>query len=178
MTDPTASLRLARLVLRYQAGDISALNLLMIETQGWLHRYLCRLVHDVHVADDVLQEVFILIFRKLRFLDEPLAYRSWVYRIATRQAFRQLRIDKEHGHRVASDEFLAAEAVPEAIDPADPFLQNLLAEKIHRLSPNIQAVIVLHYMEGLSIRQIAEVLDLASGTVKSRLAYGLAQMRV
>ncbi len=177
MTDATANLRLGRLVLRYQAGDITALNLLLSETQGWLHRYLSRLLHDVHAADDVLQEVFLLIFRKLRFLDEPLAYRFWVYRIATRQAFRQMRIEREHRSRATSDELLAAEAAPEALDPADPCLQNLLTEKIQRLSPNIQVVIVLHYMEGMSIRQIAEVLDLASGTVKSRLAYGLAQMR-
>jgi len=177
MADPAANLRLGRLVLRYQAGDITALDLLLSETQDWLHLYLSRLLHDVHVADDVLQEVFLLIFRKLRFLDEPLAYRSWVYRIATRRAFRQIRIEKEHGHRATSDEILVAEAAPERLDPADPSLQDLLTEKIQRLSPNIQVVIVLHYMEGMSIRQIAELLDLASGTVKSRLAYGLAQLR-
>lgn len=177
MIDLVAKLRLARLVLRYQTGDISALNLLLSETQGWLHLYLIRLLHDAHAADDVLQEVFLLIFRKLKFLDQPLAYRSWVYRIATRQAFRQMRIEKENRRRTTTDEFLATEAAPEVLDPADPTLQDLITEKIERLSPNIQVVIVLHYMEGMSIRQIAEVLDLAPGTVKSRLAYGLAQMR-
>ena len=63
------------------------------------------------------------------------------------------------------------------IAPPDPDELSRLSSEIERLSPNTRAVVVLHYHEGLSIRQVSAVLGLPAGTIKSRLATGLARLR-
>lgn len=164
-------------MLRAQTGDVTAWDALLQATQGWLHRYLGRLLKNDHRADEVLQEVFLLIFRKLRFLHEPRAYRAWVYRLATRQAFRHVKEERRRLDPADGGDRLAGAAVSEADEQPDTEWLNQLGREIERLSPNTRAVVVLHYYEELSIRQVADVLDLSTGTVKSRLAHGLARLR-
>lgn len=176
MKGDAEAVRLARWVLRAQSGDSTALDQLLLATQEWLARFLRRVVRDPHTAEDVAQETFLLIFRKLKFLEEPLAYRTWVYRIATRTAFRRLKLGFPP-HRESLD--VESTEPPTHDEPfASPeVLSEALAEKIRQLSPNTQVVVVLHYLEGLSISQTGDVLGLSVGTVKSRLAFGLAKMR-
>ncbi|MCP4247402.1 MAG: RNA polymerase sigma factor [bacterium] len=177
MSAVTPTRREGLLVLRAQSGDISAWDALLSATQEWLYRYLQRLIDDGHQADEVLQDVYLLIFRKLKFLREPRAYRAWVYRIATRQAMGHLRRTRRGGASPAGEALLEAAPAPETPDPPDPESLQQLRRRLDRLAPNTRAVLVLHYYEGLSIRQVADVLDLSPGTAKSRLAYGLARLR-
>ena len=177
MNLPEAIRSEGRLVLRAQTGEVAAWDALLSATQAWLHAYLRRLLNDTHLADEVLQEVFLLTFRKLRFLHEPLAYRAWVYRIASRQAFRHIKREQKHSGPMAGEEHLDANTASAPSDPPDPDLLDRIRGKVQRLPPNTRAVFVLHYYEGMSIRQTADVLDLSNGTVKSRLAYGLARLR-
>ncbi len=172
-----ATRRNNRLVLRAQTGDVSAWDALLAATQGWLHLYLQRLLKDGHLADEVLQEVFLLIFRKLRFLHEPRAYRAWVYRIATRQAFRHIRRERKRPDPPDGGDRLESLPAPAVHERPDTDWLNRVAQEIDSLSRNTRAVIVLHYFEGLSIRQVADVLDISPGTAKSRLARGLAHLR-
>ena len=74
-------------VLRAQCDDREALGLLLESIQSPLHHYLRSLVGP-DGADDVLQNVLVLIFRKLVFLEDPLLFRPWAFRIASRAAFR------------------------------------------------------------------------------------------
>lgn len=72
------------LVLRAQSGDNEALNALLKAFQERLFRYIHSLVREQDLAEDILQEVFIRIYRKLGWLHEPRLFRSWAYQIATR----------------------------------------------------------------------------------------------
>lgn len=167
----------SRLVLRAQSGDGPALGTLLEGTQTWLRPYLRSVLTDQHLADEVMQEVFLLIFRKLRFLHQPRAYRAWVYRTATRQAFRHINKQRSHpGSRASADDLDEVPATPQEGPPDAAWLARCRSE-LQTLPPNTRAVIVLHYFEGLSIRQVADVLDIATGTAKSRLASGLALLR-
>src|SRR5262249_57471397 len=76
--------------LRAQTGDREAFDQLFRLAQEPLYRYIFSLVGARALAEDILQEVFILIYRKIRWLREPELFRPWAYRIATREAFKHL----------------------------------------------------------------------------------------
>ena len=171
--DPPSSITL---VLLARSGDRGALNELLSEVQDGLYGYLVRLVDDRHLAEDILQEVFVLIWRKLRWLRDPEIFRPWAYRIASREAFRQLR-----KHRVQAREF-GEEALVAGMPAreAPPFPQEwaeALPGLLALLSPASRAVLILHYVQGMTLNEVADVLEVSPGTVKSRLAYGLAALR-
>jgi RNA polymerase sigma-70 factor (ECF subfamily) len=61
---------------------------------------------DQHLAEDILQEVFIRVYRKLRWLREPEAFRAWTYQIASREAFRYLKREQRWSDQVRDEETL------------------------------------------------------------------------
>jgi RNA polymerase sigma-70 factor (ECF subfamily) len=160
-------------VLRAQCEDREALELLLRSVQPWVHRYLCGLVGPTD-ADDVLQEVFVLVYRKLTRLDAPELFRPWLLRIASRAAFRRLKKDKRRREEPYDDAVL--ESFPAPSDrPAEESPGDL--RTLEGISPASRAVLVLHFQEELSLADVAAVLGLPLGTVKSRLAYGLMTLR-
>jgi RNA polymerase sigma-70 factor, ECF subfamily len=165
-----------RLVLYAQAGDHAALDALLARVQEPLFRYVYHLVGAQALAEDVLQEVFILIYRKLKWLREPELFRPWAFRIATREAFKQLKRERRWREAAVEEDVLENVALPER-DTFSPEILQQLPGLIAQLSPASRAVIVLHYLHEMSLPAIAEVLGLAVGTVKSRLAYGLNSLR-
>ena len=162
-------------MLQAQSGSRKALDELFKSVQDPLFRYIVTLVNDRHVAEDVLQEVFIRIFRKLRWLREPQAFRAWSYQIATREAFRYLKKDRSWTDQVRDEDVLNVMPVTEPV--YSPELVQQLPELVGELSPASRAVIVLFYLHELSVVETAAVLDIPVGTVKSRLAYGLESLR-
>lgn len=162
-------------VLQAQSGSREALDELFKSVQEPLFRYIVTVVNDRHLAEDVLQEVFIRIYRKLRWLREPQAFRAWSYQIATREAFRYLKRERLWTDQVRDEGVLN---VMPAADPVySPELVQQLPELVGDLSPASRAVIVLYYLHELSLVETAAVLDIPVGTVKSRLAYGLESLR-
>ena len=162
-------------VLQAQSGSHEALNELFKSVQEPLYRYIVALVKEKQLAEDVLQEVFIRIYRKLRWLREPHAFRAWCYQIASREAFRYLKRERKWTEQIRDE---AALNVVAAGEPAySPELVQRLPELVGELSPASRAVVVLFYLHELSLVETAAVLDIPVGTVKSRLAYGLEKLR-
>jgi len=165
------------LALRAQAGDREAFDRLFRLLQEPLYRYIFSLVGARAPAEDVLQEVFILIYRKIRWLREPALLRPWVYRIATREAFKHLKRERRWTDKAEDESVLLDLPAPSRDDLAPEMITQLVAQLVERLSPASRAVIVLHYLHEMPLAEIAEVMGVAVGTVKSRLAYGLELMR-
>ena len=161
------------LVLRAQAGDREALDELLKLIQEPLYRYIASLVGSRALAEDILQEVFILIYRKLRWLREPEVFRPWAYRIATREAFKQLKRERRWTDSSVDETVLEEMPAPTSDSPTPEQISQL----VEQVSPASRAVIVLHYLHEMPLGEIADVLGLALGTVKSRLAYGLGFLR-
>ena len=161
------------LALRAQAGDREAFDRLFRLLQEPLYRYIFSLVGARAPSEDVLQEVFILIYRKIRWLREPGLLRPWVYRIATREAFRHLKRELRWSDKTEDEAVLLNLPAPSR----DELAPELIAQLVARVSPASRAVIVLHYLHEMPLAEIAEVMGVAVGTVKSRLAYGLDLMR-
>ena len=163
------------LVLRSQTGDREALDLLLRGIQDDLARYITSLMTGSSDAPDVLQEVLLKIVRKMGTLRDPSLFRPWVFRIASREAFAKLRAEKEWQLLIDPDTD-ANEIGAETQD--DSMVSSIdIPRLIEKLSLASRSVIALHYMEGLTQTEIATALGLSVGTVKSRLAYGLTQLR-
>lgn len=160
-------------ILRAQAGDLEALDQLLRLTQEPLYHYIYSLVGTRALAEDILQEVFILIYRKLRWLRDPDLFRPWAYRIATREAFKHLKRERRWSDKTEDESVLAGIPAPSRDELAPELVEQLVAQ----ISPASRAVIVLHYLHEMPLAEIAEVMGVAIGTVKSRLAYGLDLMR-
>lgn len=170
-------------VLRAQAGDREALDLLLRAVQEPLYRYLLPLTGRSDLAEDALQQVFLLICRKLHTLDDPALFRPWAYRVASREAFRLLRKERRQPASFTDETELATiPEPPERLDAAErealvrdfgALLPGLLAA----VSPASRAVLLLHYLHEMTLESVAGVLGLPLGTVKSRLAYGLGALR-
>jgi RNA polymerase sigma-70 factor (ECF subfamily) len=162
-----------RWVLRAQTGDREALDELFRLVQEPLYRYIVSLVSSRTLAEDILQEVFILIYRNLRWLREPEVFRPWAYRIASREAFKHLKRERRWSDQSVDE--TALEDLP--VLPPDTLAPEIIAQLVAQVSPASRAVLVLHYLHEMPLGEIADVLGLALGTVKSRLAYGLACLR-
>ena len=156
-------------VLLAQTGDRDAFDALLKSIQEPLFRYLLRITQNSAIAEDTLQDVFLLIFRKLRWLNDPSLFRPWAYRIATREALRRLK--------VREDPLEGIEPVANVPDIDVLVTRAQLSELLARVSPASRAVLTLHYLEEMSLPEVAAVLGLPVGTVKSRLAYGLSRLR-
>jgi RNA polymerase sigma-70 factor, ECF subfamily len=156
------------LVLRCQAGDEAAFAELVERFHPRLAYYVRRLLGDAHAAEDVLQDVWLTVYRKLATLRDPQALRIWLYRIARRAVVVQLRHARRWRELDIETLVDAADAPDEAFGPDD-------AARIHaalaRLEPSHRDVLVLRFVEELSYEDIAQVTGCPLGTVRSRLHY-------
>jgi RNA polymerase sigma-70 factor, ECF subfamily len=164
-------------ILRAQSGSQEALNQLFKSIQEPLFRYIASLVDDRSLAEDILQEVFFRIYRKLKWLKEPAAFRAWTYQIATREVFRHLKRERHWRNQVRDEDKLN---LIRAEDNNEVFATELLQQLpglVANLPPRSRSVIVLRYLHEMSLAETAAVLGIPLGTVKSRLSYGLEIMR-
>ena len=160
------------LVLLAQAGDRVSLERLLHGIYAPLHRYITRLA-GADLADDILQETAIQIFRKLPFLREPAVFRPWSFRIASRIAFSHLK--RAHRWQPLDDapsEHLTTLDPSRGETPDEAFLTLL-----EHVSPASRAVFLLHYQQDLSLEESAAILEIPLGTAKSRLHYGVTTLR-
>lgn len=161
------------LVVRAQTGDRDALNQLLERLQSPLYAHIVGVLGTEAGADDVLQDVLLIVARKIASVREPQWARAWAYRIANREAVRAAK--KERRYRdVLEDEYVADDVqFQQSVAEFSPRLAALLES----LPPSAGAVVRMHYLDELSLVEIAEALEIPVGTVKSRLAYGLRALR-
>ena len=158
-----------------QSGDRGALDVLLRDHERPLYGHIRTIVGDSDLAFDVLQASMLIVARRLPSLRDPRWFKSWAYRIATREAVREAKRRKRDAaflDREVAAEDLAAE--PPSFDPA---LVHACADQVDTLPPAARVVVNLHYFDELTLPEVAEALELPLGTVKSRLAYGLARLR-
>jgi RNA polymerase sigma-70 factor, ECF subfamily len=164
------------LVLRAQAGDRAAFHELVEQYQRRLTYYVHRLVGDVEQARDLLQEIWLEVFRRLGGLESPGAFRVWIYRVAHHRAVKHLR---RKSVEARAREKIAGTIDEETVDDERELLEN--AELVHhalaQLSFEHREALTLRFLEGMTIGEIAEVAQCSEGTAKSRLHYAKAAMR-
>jgi len=155
------------LVIRCQEGSRESFELLMRRWQRRLWRYARRLTGSEDAAWDVMQETWLAILRQMPKLSDPAWFPVWAYRIVrnkstdyTRSAIRQRQLAEALAERNSvSRERNRAES------------SESLVEALRRLPPDQQELLALKYSAELSVVEIAVVLGIPAGTVKSRLHY-------
>ena len=162
-------------MLRAQCHDREALEQLLTSVQPPMRRYVSGLVGPDD-ADDILQDVLVIVSRKLYWLEQPMLFRAWAFRIASRAAFRHLKKRKRWSAESSLDETELEDIAAPVVDASDDRLTELLDSPV--LSPASRAVLVLHFREEMPLAHVAAVLEIPIGTVKSRLAFGLKTLRI
>ncbi len=158
-----------------QSGDRRALDRLLRDFQAPLYRHSCAIVGDPDLALDALQASLLIVARRLKSLRDPRWFRAWAYRITTRES---LRVTRRRGRdRQLFDDGIDVETLDHAVaeDAGGP--PPLWTERLAELPPGAQVVLRLHFLEEMRLAEIGEALEVPLGTVKSRLAYGLARLR-
>jgi len=173
MNDPVERLVERVLVLRCQTGDAAAFEELVGRYAPRVRNFLGQLLGDAHVAEDVLQEVWLDVFRGFEKLQELDAFRPWLYRIARDRAYRLLR---RRGFRTRPIEEVEVPGPP-AEDDAHSDQRDLLSSSLELLPLEQREVVLLRYHEKMPYEQIADAIGCGIGTVRSRLHYAKRALR-
>jgi RNA polymerase sigma-70 factor (ECF subfamily) len=167
MTDATERLHEQLLVLRCQVGDEDAFEELVARYHPRLRYYLRRVLPRADHVDDVLQEVWLAVFRALPRLADPAALAAWLYRIARDKASLQWR-------KRPPECLLEVSDLVEEPSQNNEFRRED-AQEIHaslnQLTPEEREILVLRFLEDMTYDEIAKVIGCPVGTVRSRLYY-------
>ena len=163
------------LALRCRRGDRAALEELIRTWEARLLYFIRRLVRDEADAWDVLQETWVRVLKGIGSLSEPRSLAPWLYRVTRNTAFSHARSCEPP--REPLEDYPDASA----FDPAGGAFDFTDAEQVHRglsaLPLPHREVLTLFFLEDLSVEEIATVLGIPPGTVKSRLHYAKRALR-
>jgi len=168
-------------------GDLSAFQGLVDQFKKKVYFLAYDIVGDHHEAEDVSQEVFIKIYRSLGSFRRDAKMSSWIYQIAVNSAIDLLRKRKAKPS-VNLEEFDHIElqdaprgAATAAVDPESSaeaaLLQSRIEKALHSLTPRERVVFAMRHYNDFKINEIADVLEVSSGTVKSLLFRALQKLR-
>ena len=161
------------LVMRCQEGSGRAFELLVRRWQRRLWRYAAKLTGESAAAWDVTQEAWLVMLKGIRRLDDPALFATWAYRIVRNKCADHWR---RRGRRQKLTETLAERQAADS-PQRDQEQPQRVAEAIRRLSADKQELLALRYREDLSIGEIARVLGVPGGTVKSRLYHAREELK-
>jgi RNA polymerase sigma-70 factor (ECF subfamily) len=176
------------LVDRLRANESAAYEELIQRFQNPVFNLVARLLNDPSEAADIVQEVFLKIFRKIDSFRGECSLKTWVYRIAVHEAYNQRRWFRRHRQQetcLENDDDAAVNYVEVVADPGrSPFQVTLDHETRERieaalagLKPVFRTAVVLRDIEELSYEEIAQVLEVNLGTVKTRILRGREALR-
>lgn len=186
--DQEAALEDRRLLFALQNGEEQAYEQLIQRFQSSVFNLAYRLLNDQADASDVLQEVFLKVFRSVHSFRGDSSLRTWIYRIAVNESYNRRRWLSRHrrGETTLEETFDDCETRDRPLtDGAEtPFdftmnreAQLLLEEGLAAVSPVYRSALVLREIEDMSYEEIANVLEVSIGTVKSRIVRGREGLR-
>jgi RNA polymerase sigma-70 factor, ECF subfamily len=156
------------LIDRYLSGDIEAFNELMAAHEDRVFAVSLRMLRNREMALDATQDTFLTVFRKADRYKAKAAFSTWLYRVAVNTCYDHLRRQKRK----------RTDALPDYHDAPDPSSDDLLRsveirpdieEALSNLSPEFRAAVVLVDLQGMSLEQASDTLEVPTGTIKSRL---------
>lgn len=179
------------LIRRCRREDLSALEELLSRYRNRLMAFIYSVVRDYHLAEDIFQETFLRVYREARGFREGSSFKTWLYTIAlnlARDALRrskrrpEISLETEMGSGREGEPGRVSDLIPgrepgPREEAGGRELEEILERELSVLSEDHRRVIVLSRLNGLKYREIAEVLGIPSGTVRSRLHYALEQLR-
>lgn len=178
-----------RLVALAQQGDTTAYDALVTRHRGRIFAMIRNMIHQEADAWDLSQEVFIKAWNALPKFEAKARFSTWIYRIAHNAVYDWVRKRKIESAGELNDEIFQRERIDSASfttpsggeSPADTMAHGELREKIEtaltKLSADHREVVVLKDVQGLSYKEIADVMSCSLGTVMSRLFYARQKLQ-
>ncbi len=172
------------LVIRFQNGDISAFNTLVLKYQARIAKLIYRHINDAETTKDLCQEVFLKAFKALPKFKRESAFYSWLYRIAMNCCIDFLR-QQSRRKTVAFEELTggAEELMLVSKSPSPSHLiemeelGDIISKAVSQLAPKQQRVFKLRYDQKLQIKEIAVRINRSEGTVKTHLHHAHRRLR-
>ncbi|HSR70635.1 MAG TPA: sigma-70 family RNA polymerase sigma factor [Acidobacteriota bacterium] len=172
----------ANLMSRVRNREDGAFHELFHRFQDKIFRTAMRILKEEAAAQDALQETFFNIYRASRSFRGDSKIGTWVNRITVNVCLEMIRKNKKHAQRI--DEDISENVFLEDRKIKNPYqkaVQNEARRRVHgalqRLGEKHRTVVDLHDLQGYTIREIASMIDVAEGTVKSRLFYGRQELK-
>ena len=179
----------AELVAGLRAGEEAAYEALIERFQQPVYSLVYRLMDDPADAADVVQEVFLKIFRNINSFRGDSSLKTWIYRVSCNEAYNQRRWFSRHkklevgldnsesGGTVALNTVLPDRGRSAFDIVSDHELHALIEDALTEINPQFRAAVVLRDIEDLSYEEIADILQISLGTVKSRILRGREALR-
>lgn len=175
--------RVVELVREYQKGDVQAFDGIYSLCYQPIYYLIYKMVRDKHEAEDLTQEVFLQIFHRIEDLTDPKSFKCWSNRIAyhsTLDYITSVRFTSTKG--VPLEEILESELRADAMSAGGMSIEQLeqrhtIMTAADQLSWPLRATLLLKFFSELRERDIAEIMDVPVGTVKSRLAEAKKKMK-
>ncbi|MEO8061576.1 MAG: sigma-70 family RNA polymerase sigma factor [Pseudomonadota bacterium] len=177
MDDQTERAMDGYLIALIRGGSRDGFDQLVRRWTPKLLRYATRVLGRPEPARDVVQETWIGVIRGLKRLDDPAQFPAWLYSIAHRKSIDGIRHAQRQRRLISCVEQESAIAAAGNQRPAEPLENSGLTTAIGRLSQEQRDVVHLFYGEDLSIDDIASILALPAGTVKSRLHHARESLK-
>ena len=163
-----------RLVERAREGDDIAFSELVDLDGDTCYAIAYRILRDVERAQDAVQQAFLLAWRELPRLRDPDRFSPWLYRLLVNACYEELRRHRRWTSRIRVLP-VDGPSGPDPIVSVDD--RDALDRAFHRLTPEHRAVFVLHHHAGLPLAEIAGIVGVPLGTVKSRLHHATRSLR-
>ena len=159
---------ISELVKQCQAGDRSAFETLFTETSPWVKSVVSGILGDPALEDEIVQEIYLTVWSKIRVLKEPVTFLAWLKRIAVNRSLRCAEKQRSKRARTAP---LQEESVRKTGAEGQDFNARLiLLEALKELSPKERAVLVVRELQGASYQELAALFSVPVGTIRSRLS--------
>lgn len=129
-----------------------------------VHRTCYRILGNPALAEEATQEIFLRVFQRIDSFDGRSLFSTWLYRVAVNQTLTLLQKERRQGQPVPAGLHLVGRPLSSAEQSA------LLQEALQQLTPDARLALTLREIEGLSYKEMAEILDIPMGTVMSRLS--------
>jgi len=169
----------AQLIQRLQAGDLEALGALYDRHRLTVYRTALAITRDSDAAEDILQEAFLRLHTYVDRVDTRLPLAPWLYRITVNLSYTW--VTRRNRWRAPLEDFIEQLIGPVKYHPEPVAERNeelrVVQKAIDALAFSQRVVIVLYYLNDLSLQEIADILGCPVGTVKSRLHYGRENLR-
>ena len=179
------------LIARCRKKDLVAFQQLVERYRDRLMAFIYSMVRNYHLAEDIFQETFIRVYRKAHRFRAGYPFKTWLYTIAANLCRDELRRVKrkptvELDASVAGPEEDGGRSRMESLKSGGPTpreaagareLEEIFRKELAELSPEHRQVVIMNRVMGLKYREIAEVLGIPSGTVRSRIHYAIEYLK-
>jgi RNA polymerase sigma-70 factor (ECF subfamily) len=167
-----------------RSGSEAAFDWLVTYYHAPVYGVISGILRNPNDAADVTQEVFLKAFRGIRSFREGSSLKTWLYRIAVRESLNYRRWFWRHLRFQTSIDEGQGGSIELEDSGCSPFeelatreIQHVVQQALGEVAPVFRAAVILRDLEGLSYEEVAEVLDVSVGTVKSRILRGRRMLR-